>query len=184
TINMKLIVVLSFYMLLYGRGVWHGLINILPKKIRVPFANSLQLNFHYYFLSQILLALFMVVSLTPIFFLLGVPFALLFAIIIGISQLIPFVGATLGIGLVTLLILMQNFWLAIEVAAVAILIQQLKDNLLTPKLLGDFIGLNPVWILVSILIGFEIAGLFGTLIAIPIAGTIKDTFDTLNHNQS
>ena len=183
-INFILIVVLSFYMLLYGRGVWHGLINILPKKIRVPFAKSLQLNFHYYFLSQILLALFMVVSLTPIFFLLGVPFALLFAIIIGISQLIPFVGATLGIGLVTLLILMQNFWLAIEVAAVAILIQQLKDNLLTPKLLGDFIGLNPVWILVSILIGFEIAGLFGTLIAIPIAGTIKDTFDTLSHNKS
>lgn len=182
-INLILIVVLTFYMLLYGKGVWQGLVNLLPTKIRVPFAKSLQLNFHYFFLSQILLALFMVFSLTPIFFLIGVPFALLFAMIIGISQLIPFVGATLGIGSVTILILLQqDFWLAIEVAAVAILIQQLKDNLLTPKLLGNFIGLNPIWILVSILIGFEIAGLFGTLIAIPIAGTIKDTFDTLKNN--
>ena len=182
-INLILIVVLTFYMLLYGKGVWEGLINLLPTRISVPFAKSLQLNFHYFFLSQILLALFMVVTLTPIFFLIGVPFALLFAMTIGISQLIPFVGATLGIGLVTILILLQqDFWLAIEVAAVAILIQQLKDNLLTPKLLGNFIGLNPIWILVSILIGFEIAGLFGTLIAIPIAGTIKDTFDTLRSN--
>lgn len=181
-INLILIVVLSFYMLLYGTGVWQGLVNLLPRKIRAPFAKSLQLNFHYFVLSQILLALFMVITLTPIFFLLGVPFALLFAIIIGISQLIPFVGATLGIGLVTILMLLQNFWLAVEVAAIAILIQQLKDNLLTPKLLGNFIGLNPIWILVSILIGFEIAGLFGTLIAIPIAGTIKDTFDTLKAN--
>lgn len=181
-INLILIVVLSFYMLLYGKRVWQGLVNLLPRKIRAPFAESLQLNFHYFFLSQILLALFMVVSLTPIFFLLGVPFALLFAIIIGISQLIPFVGATLGIGLVTILMLLQDFWLAVEVAAIAILFQQLKDNLLTPKLLGNFIGLNPIWILVSILIGFEIAGLFGTLIAIPIAGTIKDTFDTLRAN--
>ena len=181
-INLILIFVLTFYMLLYGKGVWQGLVNLLPPKIRLPFAKSLQLNFHYFFLSQILLALFMVVTLTPIFFLLGVPFALLFAIIIGISQVIPFVGATLGIGLVTILILLQSWWLAIEVAAVAILIQQLKDNLLTPKLLGNFIGLNPIWILISILIGFEIAGLFGTLIAIPIAGTIKDTFDTLKAN--
>ena len=181
-INLILVFVLTFYMLLYGKGVWQGLVSLLPPKIRLPFAKSLQLNFHYFFLSQILLALFMVVTLTPIFFLLGVPFALLFAIIIGISQLIPFVGATLGIGLVTILILLQSWWLAIEVAAVAILLQQLKDNLLTPKLLGNFIGLNPIWILISILIGFEIAGLFGTLIAIPIAGTIKDTFDTLKAN--
>ena len=182
-INLILIVVLTFYILLYGKRVWEGLVNLLPPKIRLPFAKSLQLNFHYFFLSQILLALFMVVSLTPIFFLLGVPFALLFAMIIGISQLIPFIGATLGIGLVTILILLQNWWLAIQVAAVAILIQQLKDNLLAPKLLGNFIGLNPIWILVSILIGFEIAGLFGTLVAIPIAGTIKDTFDTLKINK-
>lgn len=180
-INLILIFVLSFYMLLYGKGVWQGLVNLLPPKIRLPFAESLQLNFHYFFLSQILLALFMVVSLTPIYFLLGVPFAFLFAMIIGISQLIPVVGATLGIGLVTVLILLQNWWLAIQVAVVAILLQQVKDNLLTPKLLGDFIGLNPIWILVSILLGFEIAGLFGTLIAIPIAGTIKDTFDTLRN---
>lgn len=121
----------------------------------------------------------MVVSLTPVFLILKVPFALLFAILIGISQLIPFIGATLGIGLVTFLILLQNWWLATQVAVAAIIIQQIKDNLLGPKLLGDFIGVNPIWIFVAILMGFEIAGLLGTLVAVPIAGTIKGTFDAI-----
>jgi predicted PurR-regulated permease PerM len=57
--------------------------------------------------------------------------------------------------------------------------QQVKDNLLAPRLLGNFIGLNPIWIFVAILMGYEIAGLLGTLVAVPIAGTIKGTFDAI-----
>ncbi|MEA5616630.1 AI-2E family transporter [Cronbergia sp. UHCC 0137] len=184
-INVVLVIVLAFYMLLYGDRVWYGLINLLPSSIGVPFSKSLQLNFHNFFLSQLLLGLFMVVALTPIFLFLRVPFALLFAIVIGISELIPFVGAALGIGLVTILVLLQNWWLGFPVALMATIMQQIKDNLLAPKLLGDFIGLNPIWIFISILMGFEIAGLLGTLVAVPIAGTIKGTFDAIkNYKQS
>jgi predicted PurR-regulated permease PerM len=121
----------------------------------------------------------MTAALIPIFIILKVQFALLFAIIIGISQLIPIFGATLGIGLVTMVLLLQNWWLALQVACVAIIFQQIKDNLIAPKLFGEFIGLNPIWIFVAILMGFEIAGLLGTLVAIPIAGTIKGTYDAI-----
>jgi len=179
-LDMVLVFVLAFYMLVYGDRVWYGLVNLLPSNIAVPLTKSLQLNFQNFFLSQLLLGLFMVITLTPIFLFLKVPFALLFAILIGISELIPFIGATLGIGFVTMLLLLQNWWLAFPVAAAAIIMQQIKDNLLGPKLLGDFIGLNPIWIFVAILMGFEIAGLLGTLVAVPIAGTIKGTFDAIN----
>jgi predicted PurR-regulated permease PerM len=182
-LDLVLVVVLAFYMLLYGDRVWNGLINHLPPHIRVPFTSSLRLNFQNFFLSQLLLGLFMGISLTPIFLVLRVPFALLFAILIGLSELIPFIGATLGIGLVTILVLLQNWWLAVQVALAAILMQQIKDNLLAPKLLGDFIGLNPIWIFVAILMGFEIAGLLGTIVAVPIAGTIKGTFDALTNGK-
>ncbi|MBW4675439.1 MAG: AI-2E family transporter [Desmonostoc geniculatum HA4340-LM1] len=177
--NVVLIVVLAFYMLLYGDRVWYGLVNLLPFNIGDPLTASLRLNFQNFFLSQLLLGLFMVITLTPIFLIMKVPFALLFAILIGISELIPFIGASLGIGLVTLLVLLQNWWLAVQVALVAILMQQVKDNLLAPRLLGNFIGLNPIWIFVAILMGYEIAGLLGTLVAVPIAGTIKGTFDAI-----
>lgn len=183
-LDMVLVVVLAFYMLLYGDRVWTGLVNLLPSNIGVPLTASLRLNFQNFFLSQLLLGLFMIVTLTPIFLFLKVPFALLFAILIGMSELIPFIGATLGIGLVTILLLLQNWWLAFPVAAMAILMQQIKDNLLAPKLLGDFIGLNPIWIFVAILMGFEIAGLLGTLVAVPIAGTVKGTFDAIKSGKS
>ncbi|AFY50835.1 putative permease [Nostoc sp. PCC 7524] len=183
-LNFVLVIVLAFYMLLYGDRVWYGLINLLPANIGIPLTKSLQLNFQNFFLSQILLGLFMVVVLTPIFLILRVPFALLFAILIGISELIPFIGATLGIGTVTLLVLLQNWWLAVQVAIAAILMQQIKDNLLAPKLFGNFIGLNPIWIFVAILMGYEIAGLLGTLVAVPIAGTIKGTFDAIKSGKS
>ncbi|BAZ79244.1 MULTISPECIES: AI-2E family transporter [Sphaerospermopsis] len=183
-LNIVLVIVLAFYMLLYGDRLWYGLINLLPSYIGIPFSKSLQLNFQNFFLSQLLLALFMVVALTPIFLFLRVPFALLFAIIIGISELIPFIGATLGIGLVTLLVFLQTWWLAFPVAMVAIIMQQIKDNILSPKLLGNFIGLNPLWIFIAILMGFEIAGLLGTLVAVPIAGTIKGTFDAIKNNKN
>ncbi len=182
-LNIVLVVVLAFYMLLYGDRVWYGLVNLLPSNIRVPLTRSLQLNFQNFFLSQLLLGLFMMVTLTPIFLVLKVPFALLFAILIGLSELIPFIGATLGIGLVTILVLLQNWWLAVQVALAAVLMQQLKDNLLAPRLLGEFIGLNPIWIFVAILMGFEIAGLLGTLVAVPIAGTIKGTFDAIKNGK-
>jgi predicted PurR-regulated permease PerM len=183
-INVVLVVVLAFYMLVYGDRVWLSMVNLLPPHIGVPLNVSLQLNFHYFFLSQLLLSLFMIVSLTPIFLILKVPFALLFAILIGIAELIPFIGATLGIGLVTFLVFLQNWWLAAQVALAAIIMQQIKDNLLGPKLLGNFIGINPIWIFVAILIGFEIAGLLGTLVAVPIAGTIKVTLDAIMNGNS
>jgi predicted PurR-regulated permease PerM len=182
-LNIVLVIVLAFYMLIYGDRVWNGLINLLPSNIGIPFNKSLQLNFQNFFLSQLLLGLFMVIALTPIFLFMRVPFALLFAIIIGISELIPFIGATLGISLVTLLVFLQTWWLAFPVAMAAIIMQQIKDNILSPKLLGDFIGLNPLWIFIAILMGFEIAGLLGTLVAVPIAGTIKGTFDAIKNNK-
>lgn len=176
-----LVVVLAFYMLLYGDRLWYGLINLLPAQLGLPLSTSLRLNFQNFFLSQLLLGLFMVVTLTPLFLILKVPFALLFALLIGSAELIPFIGATLGIGLVTILVLFQNWWLAVQVALTAIFMQQIKDNIIAPKLMGNFTGLNPIMIFIALLIGAEIAGLLGVFVAVPIAGTIKDTIDAIRN---
>jgi predicted PurR-regulated permease PerM len=177
------IVVLAVYMLLYGDRLWGGIIDLLPDRIGIPLSESLRLNFQNFFISQLLLGTFMASTLTPVFFLLQVPFGLSFAILIGCSELIPFVGASLGIGLVTILIMLKNFGLGVSVLISAIIIQQVKDNLLAPKLMGDFIGLNPVVILICLLAGGQIAGLLGIIISVPIAGTIKGTIDTMRQQQ-
>jgi predicted PurR-regulated permease PerM len=91
------------------------------------------------------------------------------------------VGATLGIGLVTLLVMLKSFTLAVWVFVVSFLLQQIKDNFLTPKLMGDFIGIDPVMILLAVLVGLQIAGFLGVLVAVPIAGTIKSTIDLIRN---
>lgn len=175
-----LVVVLAFYMLVYGAKLWQGLISLLPPQIGLPFSEALRLNFHNFLISQLLLGLFMFITLALIFIILKVPFALLFALLIGIAQLIPFIGAALGIGLVIILVMLNSFWLAIRVAIAAFIMQQIKDNLLAPRLMGEFIGLNPLLIFVALLIGAKIAGILGVIIAVPVAGTIKGTIDAIS----
>lgn len=174
-----LVIVMAFYMLLYGGQLWNGLIGVLPQPFGKAFSVALRLNFHNFFLSQFVLALFMTVTLIPVFLILKVPYALLFALLIGIAELIPFIGAALGIGSVTGLVLLQDFWLSVWVGVAATVLQQVRDNLIAPKLMGDFTGLNPIWIFVSLLFGLKIAGLLGVFIAVPIAGTVKATIDAL-----
>jgi predicted PurR-regulated permease PerM len=145
----------------------------------MPLRLSLHLNFQNFFISQLLLALFMVVVLMPIFVLMNVPFALLFAIFIGVAELIPLIGATLGISMVTILIMLQNLGLALQVAIAAVILQQIRDNILAPRMMGNFTGLNPIWIFIALLTGLQIAGFLGILVAVPIAGTIKGTLDAI-----
>ncbi len=173
------IVVLSVYMLIYGDELWLGIIALLPERIGMPLSESLRLNFQNFFISQSILGTFMASILTPTFFFLKVPFGLSFAIFIGASELIPFIGASLGIGIVTIVIMLKNFGLGLSVLIVSIIVQQIKDNLLAPKLMGELSGLNPIGILICLLIGGQIAGLLGVIVSVPIAGTIAGTIDLI-----
>ncbi len=78
---------------------------------------------------------------------------------------------------VTLIIASHNFWLAVKILAVAIIIDQLIDQAIAPRLLGRFTGIRPVWVIISLLVGTYVGGLLGLLIAVPVAGFIKDAAD-------
>lgn len=179
-LNVILVLVLAFYMLLYGDRLWHGLVNLLPAKIGQPLSQSLRLNFHNFLISQVVLAAFMGMMLVPIFVWMNVPFALLLALLITIAELIPLIGPTLGIGLVSLILLLQNPVMALQVTIIATLLQQVRDNILAPKLMGDITGLNPIWIFVALLAGLQIAGFLGVVVAVPIAGTIKGVLEAMH----
>jgi predicted PurR-regulated permease PerM len=178
-LNCIMVFVLTFYMLLYGDRLWRGLLRFLPSEIAGPFDRVLRMNFHGFFLSQVLLALFMTVALIPFFLWLKVPFALLFTLLIGIAELIPLIGAALGIALVTALLMFQNVGMAIQVWFVCVALQQIRDNIIGPKLMGDITGLNPIYVFIVLLAGLQVGGLLGAFLAVPIAGTIKGTIDAL-----
>jgi len=168
-----LILVISFYMLIDGERVWRSLTSILSSKIREGLTESLQRNLQRFVTGQLLLGLFMATTLTLTFWALRVPFFLLFAVFIGLMEVIPFVGATLGIATVVTVVAFIDWWLALEVLGIALALQQIKDNLIAPRILGKLTGLSPVIIFVSLLLGAKVGGLLGVILAIPLTGVVK-----------
>lgn len=175
-VNFLLTIVLTFYLLLHGDRLWEGLFKWLPSKLSLQLRLLLARSFHNYFVGQATLAGLMGLSMTVAFLILRVPFGLLFGLGVGVMTMIPF-GAPFSICVVSLLITLNNFWLGVTVLAVATIIDQVIESGVAPRLLGGFIGLNPVWILVSLLIGVKVAGLAGLIVAVPMAGFIKNAVD-------
>jgi len=167
-----LTLVLSFYLLQHGKEIWLSLLEWLPERLRQPFSETLRLSFQNFFQGQLILASCMGFSLTVVFLVLQVPFGLLFGLAIGVMSLVP-LGGTVGIISVTLLVALQNFSLGLKVLIACVLVQQILENLVGPRILGKMTGLNPVWVFISILTGARIAGLLGVIIAVPFAVVIK-----------
>lgn len=172
-LDLILILVLSFYMLIDGERIWLSITNIFSPQIRSGLTEALQRNLQRFVVGQLLLGLFMAVTLTLAFWGLRVPFFLLFAVFIGLMEVIPFVGATLGIVTVAIIVAFIDGWLALQVLVVAVALQQVKDNLVAPRIMGRLTGLSPVMIIVSLLIGAQLGGLLGVILAIPLTGVGK-----------
>lgn len=60
---------------------------------------------------------------------------------------------------------------------VSLIIDQVVDNAVTLRILGNLIGLNPIWILLALLIGSQLVGVLGLLLAVPLAGSLKQIFE-------
>ncbi|MFB2892058.1 AI-2E family transporter [Aerosakkonemataceae cyanobacterium BLCC-F50] len=172
-LDLIFIVVISFYMLVDGERVWGGITSFLSPIVSQVLTESLQKNLQKFISGQLLLGVFMAVMLTFAFWLLKVPFFLLFAVFIGLMEVIPFVGATLGIGTVVIIVAFINWWLALQVLGTSVIIQQIKDNLVSPRLMGGLTGFSPVILFMALLLGAKFGGLLGVVLAIPLTGVIK-----------
>ena len=175
--NILLTIVLTLYMILNGDRLWEGILKWLPQHIAKQVRESLREDFQNYFIGQVTLATILATVLTLAFIALRVPLNLLFALVIGFFALFPF-GTGIGITLVSLLIGLKNFWLGVDVLAVAVAIDQFNYNFIAPRILSNFTGLNPVWVVISLLIGAKLLGVLGLLIAIPLASFVKSVADS------
>ena len=101
----------------------------------------------------------------------------------GLLNIIPYVGFAVGFTLSVLVVLIEwSGWGAlIAVMAVFVGVQGLEGYWITPKIVGEKVGLSPVTVIIVLLIGGELAGLMGVLLAIPIAGAIKVILPDLAH---
>jgi predicted PurR-regulated permease PerM len=105
-------------------------------------------------------------------FLLGVPNALLVAMIVGITTVVPMVGGLIGgITVVTLTLLISPYH-ALIVLAVFLIVQQIENNVLAPRILSGKVGLDPLLVIVYTSIGLVMGGVLGAVLAVPVMATI------------
>jgi predicted PurR-regulated permease PerM len=171
-----LTVVLAFYLLLDAERLWIGIFGRLPSRWSIPLQQSIGQNFQNYLIGQVALAALVGTAMTLAFLALQVPFGLLFGLGIGAMTLIPF-GDVLSFSLVGLLVAVHDFWLGAKTLAVAVVIDQIIDQAIAPRLLGSFTGLSPIGVLAALAVGTKIGGLLGLLTAVPIASCLKNLFD-------
>ena len=95
------------------------------------------------------------------------PYSILIAIIVGVTNMIPFFGPFIGAIPSTLILLMVSPLDALIFVAFVLALQQFDGNILGPKILGDSTGLAPIWVLVSITIGGGLMGFVGMIIGVP-----------------
>ena len=176
-LDLILIVVVAFFMLLNGKPLWNLVLGLFPPSLREDLVTAISQNFLGFFWGRLLLSIFFGVSTFLVFILLGVPYALALSTLAGVFDLIPGIGATLGISLVCLIILPQGILLSLKVLIGCILLQQIEENLLMPRIMQGSINMNPVVMFFALLVGARIAGLIGVFLSIPIAGVLISLLD-------
>ncbi|WP_036477378.1 AI-2E family transporter [Myxosarcina sp. GI1] len=172
SLELLITVVLTFYLTLHGESFWSGIWQWLPSSWSGRLQTALKQSFQNYFIGQAAIASLMSVTITIAFLLLKVPFGLLFGLGIGVLVVVP-LGDIFGIVSVSLLMALKSVWLGGEVLIVATIIDQAIDQAIAPRIFGGLVGLNPVWIIISLLLGAKLGGVLGLVLAVPLAGAIK-----------
>lgn len=101
-----------------------------------------------------------------------VPYSPLIAVLVGITNIIPFFGPFIGSIPSCFILLLVNPWEMIKFLIINIIIQQIDGNLIKPKIIGGQVGLSSFWVLFSVLVGGKLFGIAGLILGTPIYAVI------------
>ena len=102
----------------------------------------------------------------------GIEYPLLISVIVGVTNIIPFFGPLIGAIPCALILLLVNPLSALWFLVFIVILQQLDGNLIGPFILGDYVGLSPFWIMLSIMIGGGLFGFAGMLLSVPLCALV------------
>jgi predicted PurR-regulated permease PerM len=185
-----LILVLSVYMLVYAPKIGALVRSVMPAGDGTPgddFPTRIQRAVSGYVRGQLLFSLVMGLSAGIalwIFGLLGIfpdgrTYALAFGAFFGVMELVPYIGPLLGALPPVVVALIQDPLTALWVALLFLALQQLEGHIVAPNLFAHALRLNPLLVILALLLGGEIYGFIGALMALPIAAVLRETVDYL-----
>ena len=167
-----LTLVITFYMVVKEDNIGKLVKTFSPKKYEKFFMQILRdisKKMGLWLRGQLLLGVIVGVMVYIPLKILGVQYALVLAVLAGVTELIPFVGPWIGAVPGILIAFLQSPILGLAATVIYIVVQQLENNVITPKLMSKVVGLSPLVVIVALLIGIKVAGMLGALMAVPAA---------------
>ncbi len=114
------------------------------------------------------------VAAAIVLFALGSKYSVALAVVVAILDLVPLAGATMAAVIVSTVVFVELGWVkGVIIIGFFLLYQQLENHVLQPVIYGRTVRLSPLVVLISVLIGAELAGILGALAAIPVAGIVQ-----------
>ncbi|WP_248663629.1 AI-2E family transporter [Fuchsiella alkaliacetigena] len=181
-LSLVLAPILAFYILKDIESIKDSLWSLIPKKQRQETKTLLKKIDRVlldYLKGQLLVsALIGLLSVLGLYFL-RIRFNIIIGIFAGIMNIIPYLGPIMGTIPAVIIASFDSFKLVIAVVVFFVLIQQLESSLISPKIVGDRVGLHPTLIIFSLLAGGELLGVIGMFVAVPIGAVVKVLIDHL-----
>jgi len=177
--------IFSIYLLISKNRLKHQFIKLfkryLPEKIifKIKYViNVFDESFHRYFVAQCTDAVILGILCSLGMAIFGFPYAAMIGALVAFTALVPIVGAFIGAAVGAFMILTVSPFKALMFIIFIIVLQQLEENLIYPKVVGNSVNLPSIWVLASITVGGGMLGILGILLAVPVVAAfyriIKD----------
>ncbi len=184
--DLVLIIVLSVYLLIYGRQIGDLVRRLVPPGDGTPeddFPLLIQRAVFAYVRGQLLFSLIMGTSAGFCLWIIGIigvfgdgaHYALFFGGFYGVMELIPYLGPILGAAPPVLVALFNDPITAVWVTILFVALQQLEGHVVAPQVFRLSLRINPILIILSLLMGYQLYGIAGALVALPVAAVLRET---------
>ena len=167
-----IILVLAFYLVVEEATVSKYFRRLAPIEMQPYMAHlmeKLQRKIGEWLRGQLLLCLIIGVVVYLVLSFLGVKYALVLALIAGLLEVIPYIGPIIAVVPAFIIAFAQAPFLGFSVLLSYIILQQIENHFIVPKIMQRVTGLNPIISILALLVGVKVAGLIGAMFAIPIA---------------
>ncbi|MDX1607953.1 MAG: AI-2E family transporter [Candidatus Spechtbacterales bacterium] len=180
------ILVFSFYLLLRRKDLENSLVSVTPDKYKDDaklILRAVQRRIGRWLQAIFVLATFVGVTTFVILSLLGVKFALTLGIVAGIFEIVPYIGPFIAGALIFLAGSSEAFSIGLIALLAFILLQQIEQAVVVPAVMSRVVGFNPLFIIIFVLIGATLAGIWGIIVAVPLAAAISEVVRGINRSK-
>lgn len=170
--------ILGFYFLKDLDKIKQNVILYIPasyRRIVVKWFERFGSTLGRYLRSQLIVGLIIGVLTTISMIILGVDFAFLIGVVAGITNIIPYFGPLIGTMPAVAIAILRYPYKIPWIIVLMLIIHQLESGIISPHIVGEHVGLHPITVIFSLLIGGTFFGLVGLILAVPVAALIKLT---------